>query len=304
MSEAISTQFVVGAYAAVPADPEPRDEFYRLLAAESWVTGLELPFPGDLVEDASGVSARLVPGWTSALTLIPGTMQRVSADPSFGLASGDDSGRRAALDFVERARRGVLDLADACGRPAVGTVLVHSAPTGRASADAFRRSLDDLRGRDWAGALLAIEHCDRFDPARACEKGFLSLDTELAVAREVGVGVHLNWGRSCLDDRDPEAPLDHVRATAAAGLLVGLVFSGASGLPTRYGEAWCDGHLPLSSDEPASEMTASHVAACAAAARTSPVLRYLGAKACVPSELTPAERVALVRRIYLATQPS
>ena len=302
MNITTTVPFIVGAYAAHPADAESFDEFYRLLALEPWITGLEVPFPGDLMKDPRGVAARLAPGWTSVLTLIPGTMQRVGADPSFGLASPDEDGRQAALEFADVARSRLAELADVTGRPAVGTVLLHSAPSGKASADAFRRSLDDLGGRDWSGADLAIEHCDRFDAERPYEKGFLPLDAELTAAHEAGVGIHVNWGRSYLDERDPEAPLAHVRAAAEAGLLVGVVFSGASSRPTQYGGAWADGHLPMSSDEPASALTATRVAACAAAAQASPALRYLGAKACVPAESTPQARVDLLRRIYLASR--
>ena len=290
--------FVVGAYAALPADAADRDAFYELLAAEAWVTGLEVPFRGDPT-DAAALAAAWRPAWDSVLTLIPGTMQRVGADPAFGLASDHEDGRRAALDFAEQARLAVLRSGEG-GAPAIGTVLVHSAPTGRASESAFARSLADLSARDWGGARLAIEHCDRFVPGRACEKGFLDLDAEIAAAREAGVGVHLNWGRSYLDDRDPGAPLVHVRTAAAAGVLVGLVFSGASGQATRYGGPWADAHLPLVDDEPVSELTPARVAACAAAALASPVLGYLGAKVSLPAELTPGARVAALRRVYEA----
>src|SRR5438034_923832 len=75
-------------------------------------------------------------------------------------------------------------------------------------ADAFRRSLDELRAWDWRGAALSVEHCDAFVPGQAPAKGFLALGAEIDAIRAshgaTPVGVAVNWGRSAIEARDPE----------------------------------------------------------------------------------------------------
>jgi hypothetical protein len=295
------TGFLVGAYASLPPTRPEQADYYRALAEQPWVTGLELPYPGDLAEDVAWISGNLHAGWnTNSVTLIPGTMQNVWRNSGFGLASPDEDGRVAALSFAEDVRRRVHDLTDSVGDGSVAFVQVHSAPTGRASRDAFARSLEELVAGDWAGARLVIEHCDRLIEGRTPEKGFLSLEDEISVALATGVGIHINWGRSCLEERDPEAPERHIRQAAESGVLTGVVFSGASDSPTIYGAAWADGHVPAQSDEPASLMTSERIGSCAAAARQAPELAYLGAKICVPEASTIDERIEMIRGIHRA----
>lgn len=292
--------FIVGAYAALPTEPRARDEFYELLRHQEWVEGLEIPYPGDLAADAEVLSRRLAPGWSAnTITAIPGTMQRLALDPGFGLASKDAAGRAASVAFTRDIRDVVERLAE------LGTVIrhvqLHSAPTAAADVDAFADSLDEVMAWDWIGADLVVEHCDRHVEGQRPEKGFLALADEIAVASRMGVGIHVNWGRSALEARDAQAPLAHVVAARDAGVLRGLLFSGAGPEASSYGAAWADGHLPATADEPTSLMGEAEIRACADAARDA--VAYLGAKVCVPAAASPHERLAMLARVYAATQP-
>lgn len=296
----MTTPFIIGAYASVPAEAPARDEFHELLAAQDWVDGLEIPFPGNLATDVAEVASRIAPGWdANTITAIPGTMQRVGGNPNFGLASPDEGGRVEALAFAREIRDRVAELGEALGRSSVAHVQLHSAPTAKADADALRRSLAEVLDWDWSGARIVIEHCDSHIVDQRPEKGFLSIEDEIEVAVELGLGIHINWGRSALEFRDADAPARHIRAAADAGVLAGVLFSGASGEATSYGGPWADGHLPARIDEPASLMGAEQIRDCASAALSGGVT-YLGAKVCVPSEATPAQRIAMLRNVHQA----
>ena len=92
--------------------------------------------------------------------------------------------------------------------------------------------------------------------------------------------------------------LTQVAELVAAGLLGGLMFSGAGGEATQYGGPWADAHLPLLTDEPASLMKPAHVAACVAAAGGAEL--YRGAKVQAPASASVAERVGMLGRIRAA----
>ena len=176
---------------------------------------------------------------------------------------------------------------------------LHSAPTRLANADAFKRSLEDVLGWDWCGATLVVEHCDAYIPEQNPEKGFLSLADEIDIVAEVGVGIHLNWGRSAVEGRSAETAFEHVREAGERGVLDGIVFSGAGPEETQYGYSWIDGHLPAQADEPTSLMDAEQIGRCAQAAIAGGV-EYLGAKVCVPKDASLDQRLAMLTGIYRA----
>ena len=96
----MATPFVLGAYASLPA-PELEADYYQLLAAQPWVSGVEIPYPGQLATQAPLLASRLAEHWNfNTITAIPGTMQHVWKDANFGLASPDDAGRQGALEFT------------------------------------------------------------------------------------------------------------------------------------------------------------------------------------------------------------
>lgn len=48
----VDTPFVVGAYASLPEGKPAQEKYYTALAATPWINGIEIPFPGDLAQDA------------------------------------------------------------------------------------------------------------------------------------------------------------------------------------------------------------------------------------------------------------
>lgn len=265
------------------------------------LAGLELPFTGRLhARDDAWLIAQLRPDWRFILTLLPGTMNRLKDDPRFGLASADADGRRRALDFAETARRAIERLNVHLGRKAVAAVEVHSAPRlgggARSSLEGFADSLSVLRGLDWGGADLLVEHCDAYVKNHAHDKGFLRLEDECAAVNmsrgAAPARVLINWGRSAIETRSAEGPVEHLRRARQAGLLAGLFFSGATPNDLEYGE-WRDSHAPFSSSRANSILTP---AAAAAALKEAGTVSYTGLKIQpLPQSLGTPERLAMIR---------
>lgn len=295
--------FVVGAYASMPPDAQEQEEYYRLLGEQDWISGAELPFPGDLadLEMLKRLSYILPDHWThNTVTAIPGTMKRVWADPTVGLASRDADGRAVALEFIRSIRDAVDRLAQLKGENTVSYIELHSAPTAGACADSMRASLEEALRWQWNGSRLAIEHCDRYIEGQKPEKGFLPVEDEIAAAKELGIGIIINWGRSAVEGRDAVTPYSHIAQAGDSGVLAGVMFSGAGPAETQYGYSWIDGHLPMAPDEPASLMDAEQIRRCADRARKAGTVKYLGAKVCVPSGSSLLERLSFLRHIYEA----
>lgn len=298
-----TTSFLVGAYASLPDGRDAQKDYYELLGAQPWISGAEMPYPGDLVEEESRtwLARTLQSSWRrNSVTAIPGTMKHLLEDAAFGLASPDEGGRQRALDFIERLRLSVVDFAQLRGANDIAYVEVHTAPAKIADIGALRRSLDDLATREWAGARLLVEHCDRYIDGRKPEKGFLPIESEIEACRETGVSMVVNWGRSCVEGRDARTSLEHVRIAASAGVLTGLMFSGAGPVATQYGYEWIDGHLPMNPDEPTSLMGAAQIDECAAAALASDACEFLGAKVCVPETGSLKQRLSFLEHIHSA----
>ncbi|MDO4664929.1 MAG: DUF4862 family protein [Actinomycetaceae bacterium] len=288
--------FLVGAYASVPSGRQLQEDYYRLLSEQPWVSGIELPFPGDLENNWEWLMSQIPQHWDfNTITAIPGTMQSVWKNSKFGLASTDFEGRQAALSFFKVVNARVHDLHDRSGRKLISAVQIHSAPTNSAHYSSFKDSVYELSEWDWSGAELVIEHCDSPSIGRKPEKGFLKIEDEIAIAKEIGIGVHINWGRSCLEERDSQAPLRHLRKASERNVLSGIIFSGVSDKATEYGYEWIDGHVPMSLDEPKSLMGKTEIAACTQNARSG---KYFGAKICVPTSASLRARIAMIKSIY------
>ncbi|WP_460533231.1 DUF4862 family protein [Humibacter ginsengiterrae] len=301
--------YVVGAYVASPAlvewDPHREDDYMTALADDTRIGALELPWTGTLhPHDESWLLSHWPKELHAVLTDIPWTAQRLTADPASGLASADDQGRARAIRAALRLRDAARRLSDAVGARAVCAVELHSAPrTGRRSVDALARSLEQLSACDWDGAQLVVEHCDALVPEHAPEKGFLSLDDELASVRlaQVDVGLSLNWGRTAIELRDADGVAGEVRRVAESGLLRGLMISGASDRDGAFGAAWVDAHHPFlrsqrhPSGDPVSLLTEERVAACFSVAGR---LDWRGLKVGWPPRVpgTVQQRVDMIRR--------
>lgn len=291
---------LVGAYAALPSPRADQERFYEGLADGGVADGLEIPFRDGLGDDARWLAARMRGRFTrSVITLIPGTMARVAASGAFGLASGDHDGRRAALGFLREARIAAEELNQLTGEQSVSVLHIHTAPSVTAVAEMFARSLDEIAaGEDATGGWstrLVLEHCDAYAPDIPGEKRFLSLEDEIPLAREGGIGIAVNWGRSAIEAQDPGRPLAQITRLASEGLLAGVMFSGAGPAANEYGGPWADAHLPLTEDEPASLMDADEVRRCLRAAEGA--ISYAGAKIQVPGGAPVAERLAMVGRV-------
>ena len=150
-----------------------------------------------------------------------------------------------------------------------------------------------------------IEHCDTLIEGQTPAKGFLSLQQEIDVLTAVNaeqnsnLGITINWGRSVIETRSADGALVHIQQAKQAGLLAGLMFSGASGAETAYG-AWRDIHMPHAKSSSESKgadgslMTkeAMHQCMNAADAKALPIVGIkLGIR---PTDATPAERLDII----------
>lgn len=247
----------VGAYAASPAhatwDAALESEFFAGLDALSEVRGLELPWIGGLHPHDDAWLLRAFPRrFDAVLTSIPGTMKRLGAAPSYGLASRDADGRADAVAEAFRMRDAVRRLNDAVGRQAVTAVELHSAPSAlRGDRASLCESLAELAddANAWDGAAIVVEHCDAFLPRQQPEKGFLDLADELAAMDGLPqwVGLSMNWGRSAIELRDGQLVTEQLRIAATSGRLRGLMLSGASAQQSPFGAPWVDAHHPMTS---------------------------------------------------------
>jgi len=296
---------VIGSYATPPRPLQTRSEFELLSAgvlALTGVDGLEVPYlgAGSPWQDATHLR---MGGGRHVLTTVPSMMSAIERDPAFGLASDDDDARAAAVQLIADARAFVADVNAGAGAT-FGTVLLHSAPgRGRSTPEALARSLDEIAAWDWAGASLAVEHCDALVPSHAPDKGFLGLDQELALAAARGIGVSLNWGRSAIETRSADGPAEHIAAAVEAGVLTGLVFSGCAPVEGPYGAAWADRHLPvrdwgsgpLSDAGGAGILTRREVERCVGLALGAADLQYLGVKVKAPPATAPEDWLEVIR---------
>ena len=292
----------IGAYAAALSLNEADEAALYTGLAAMGVAGLEQPFFGTLHRrDEGWLIGQIRPDWSLVLTTLPGTMDRLADDKNFGLASADPSGRARAVDFIETARLSVEKIHRALGRRAVRAVLVHSAPRlggsgANSSLEGFAESLTDLRGRDWQGAKLLVEHCDAAIPNQVPDKGFLKIeDDAMAVKLSAGatpIGLAINWGRSALETRTAEGPLTHIACAVQSEMLGALFFSGVTPQDAEFG-SWRDSHAPFSTSCPNSLLTPAAAQAALAAAPACPILGLkLQTK---PATLTVHQRLAILQ---------
>lgn len=276
-------KYFVAAYSTSPSkrgwDAEAESDYYAQLKSLSSVRGLEHPFAGKLHgHDDEWFLKNISPDWDYVFTCVPGIMGALSNDPKFGIASTDEGGRKAALDFMQSARDTIEKLTAHLGRQAVQAIEVQTAPSrtqASSSAEALTASLDTMLKWDWCGARIAIEHCDALVETHAPSKGFLALEDEIKVLHQLNqssnasLGLVINWGRSVLEARSARGALNHIKQSKEAGLLAGLMFSGASSEESEYG-VWKDTHMPPVPYEegafgaPESLLTVEEIHACLA----------------------------------------
>ena len=267
-------KLIITGYNAAPAEKAAAAAYYAKLLQIGSADGLGFAWNGPQTPaELADVLADLPKSWSITLNDIPATLREVTDNPSFGLASPDEPGRRAAVEMLRQIRASIKAMNDGLGRRVVLAVEIHSAPGSvhrivTPNSSAFQRSLDEAAALDWDGAALLVEHCDAYIAGQKPAKGFLTLADEIGALSSLSgspIGLSLNWGRSMIELRDPRRVIDHVTAASDAGLLRGLTFSGASEIANDYGDAWADIHLPFAATidpayrEPTSGMTADHV---------------------------------------------
>lgn len=282
--------WIAGGYPAAPTDePAAARRFTDLLLAGA--DGLELNHGPDGL-DPEVARAAAATG-THVVTAVPLAAVHAGADPTWGLASPDPDGRRAALASAEQVRRSVADLADAAGRPAVAAVELHSAPgmTEDAlpgSSAALADSLAELTALDWSGATVLIEHCDRRGGVAPTQKGFLSVDEELeALVSQPDSGLVINWARSAIETRDPASVPEQV--ARAGNRLAGLMFSGVAAQVVDAMPPWADAHLNTHEQDEVSLLGQDQIDRTVAAAAVEPA--FVGVKVRQrPGDRTAADR--------------
>ncbi|WP_166425179.1 DUF4862 family protein [Paraglaciecola sp. 20A4] len=253
--------YFVGAYATSPAGvewhPEAEQAYYQKLKALSNIQGLEHPFTGSLHQyDDDWFIANIDPNWQFVFTCVPGIMGALAQNPHFGIASDNETGRQAALVFMQKACDAIGKLNKAKGKQCVKAIEIQTAPDrskAQGSAKALKASLQTMLSWDWQGAEIIIEHCDALVPEHEHAKGFLSLEDEISVIQELNnahqanLGILINWGRSAIESHSTDGVLEHIKRVKDAGLFKGLMFSGVSDTQTEYG-IWKDTHMPAAKD--------------------------------------------------------
>lgn len=300
---------IAGAYPAAP-QPWSKDADHAFLTAlvespgSAAIGGLELPWQAGAfhAHDERWFLSHLPQEWRHVVTMIPDTMITSGSDRSFGLASSDEPGRQRAIEHARVLRDHLDTLCQHEGRQFAAAVEVHSAPAHRrpdgavgSSADALRRSLEELTSWDWNGVRLILEHCDAAAADGAAAKGFLPLADELSVVDELqkdgrtGVGVGLNWGRSVIEGRSRATAIAHIEHAGAAGHLDALVFSGVAA--PENGMPWLDNHLPSAEQVPESLLTADDMRQCLQTAIKYGRPELIGVKmTCRPTSTEPVDR--------------
>lgn len=308
--------WLVGAYAAAPSrnwwDPDDEHAFLRALWDREDVAGLELPWKAASfhARDEGWMLDRLPDDARIVVTTAPDTSDRHRASATFGLASTDADGRRAAIDATRELHAALPRLRAAIPAGQILAVELHTAPRadpGRSSAASLSASLDELVGWEWGGARLIVEHCDAWRPGQAPAKGYLPIEEEVRVIsalRRQGapVGLSLNWGRSVIETRDPDAALAHVELAVQAGVLDGVIVSGVTTEATSLGGPWADVHAPFAHEGAyaSSLLTAESARAMLDAANG---LAFRAVKIGAPATASVGERIAVIADALDAVHP-
>ncbi len=295
-------KYFIGAYAASPThtvwDEKQEREYLegiQNLKHAELVEGLEIPFFGSLHKsDAASYRTMLSSKWNHLLTLIPGVMGRLNANPHEGLASEDMQGRKDAIAFVHKALQTIDELHQWMGRSCVRGILIHSAPrvvSGiSSSAQALAESLAEITSWNWGETQIMIEHCDQASREHVAEKGFLPLEAEIEAIQKRSVKILINWGRSAVEARNADLPAQQIKKLATQKILGGIMFSGTAENDELYGH-WADSHAPFNR----TLMTATRVVECLKNAAAKP--DFLGFKIqALPKTLSVRERIDFVEK--------
>lgn len=309
---------VCGGYATAPVQGSRDDEisFYTSLLSSSPKCGLEIPLFNSGKIHKSGdediiLNALIKAGCPSSiLTLVPGTMQSISQNKHFGLASDDTQGRLDAIEFVRKAKDAINRINNALGKKSIIAIEILSAPSRFAegvssSVASLTSSLIELSTWNLFDAEILIEHCDQGGLLKDVkpQKGFLSFDEELEAINTANkiitdgnkIGVCINWARAVLEIRDVSRPLQLIQS--AKDLLRCLIFSGCSEKPSHEGYgSFLDSHMPWYDNAEGSLLTSEEICKSILAAKTFGKLIVCGVKVTLqPPESTPEQRANVNR---------
>ena len=287
---------VVGTYAMDDGNSEHRQTLITSILRSGLCTGLEIPFLSAQYGDCAWLWPLLPAQSRHVFTMVTATMERIGSNPEFGLASTNAQGRREALTMMRHVAETIRWL-HSSSPLTIAAVEIHSAPSG-GSIEALYESMATMAQWDWAGAALVIEHCDAAVPDHEAVKGFLPLHEEVRLIDELrgtattALAITINWARSAIEFRDPDAVSEHIRYCDERGVLGGLMYSGTSAVSGPYGSAWSDTHAPMQAEqcfgEPASALTNERLSLTRRAAG-NPLL-YDGVKMAIRPADAPLER--------------
>lgn len=295
-----NTSFIIGAYPCAPSFHQKGEQeeraFWRELSDTPHIRGIEQPILEDLHPYGDSWLLRHIPeNWQIVATAVMETMRRRGTDGGFGLASADETQRKASVEFYRHMHKKI----DAVNTRFPGKIIaleMQAAPqagntsVGQAT-EAFARSIKEIASWDWS-CNLVLEHCDAMT-GPSPRKGFLPLTQVLEVLSGFDIDVCINWARSAIEGRDTAMPVEHVQAATKAGKLGALMFSGTTA-QGEYGD-WQDLHAPFSSFCPESLMTIDHAKNVFTAAGTA-TLQFSGIKLLeINANADVSHRIAILR---------
>ncbi len=242
--------YIIGAYPCAPSFHQKSEEeestFWRQLADTADIRGLEQPYLENLHPYGDEWLWQHTPGeWQIVVTAIMETMRRRGINGDFGLASSDETQRRACVDYYRHLHQKIAAVNARHGGKVIALEIQAALLAGNADADqateAFARSIKEIARWDWS-CKLVLEHCDAMTQP-APRKGFLPLENVLDVLSDYDISVCINWARSAIEGRNTTLPLTHTQMAKRAGKLGALMFSGTTETGA-YGE-WQDLHAPF-----------------------------------------------------------
>jgi hypothetical protein len=253
-------KYIVGAYATAPSlgvkgNKELETQYYEQIQSIAHMRGLEIPFWGEELHwfGSDFLLDLIRPDWENVLSCIAGTMDGLSKNAKFGIASDDEQGRQDAVAMHKRANQLLHKMNDRYGCQSIIAAAFATGPTipfegVSSSKESLLSSMEEILSWDWGGAKIVIEHCDVTRQGEPLVKGFQKLDQEIEVlqilARDHEVGILINWGRSAIEGRSSQTPVEHLKMANEHNLLSGLIFSGTSSADELYG-SWNDNHMPF-----------------------------------------------------------
>jgi hypothetical protein len=252
-------KYIIGAYATAPSSIFNKSLEYRfyekLIESIPEIRGLEIPFFGNDIHSLGYkfLLDMIDTNWNNIITCIPGTMANLSKNPHFGLASDNSNGRNEAILMCKRVNQTLHKINDFFGKKSVFAIQLATAPSVpvtdvSSSKDSLLRSMEEILKWDWDGSKIIIEHADQSHSNLPFEKGFLSLESEIDVLKQLSnvynVGITINWARSAIEGRSVFKPIEHINLALKYDLLAGLIFSGVSNNDKNYG-SWKDTHMPF-----------------------------------------------------------